>query len=98
MTVGEVIKLLIKKKGITQVELAQKIGKSRTAVSQIINGVYNPNQETLESIARVIEIPIPIIYFLSMSEDDIPAEKKQLYKMLSPLIENFLFEIFSLDK
>ncbi len=98
MSIGEVLKILLKNKNITQTELAVKIGKSRTAVSQIVNGVYNPNQETLEKIANALEVPVPIIYFLTIDESDIPEDKKQLYKMLSPSIENFLFDIFSLKK
>ncbi len=95
MKLGRVIKVLLKSKGITQAELARKVNKSPTAISQILNGLYRPNAETLEAIAKVLEIPVPIIYFLSLSEDDIPEEKKELYKMLSPSFDKFLFEIFS---
>ena len=78
MSIGEVLKILLKNKNITQTELAVKIGKSRTAVSQIVNGVYNPNQETLEKIANALEVPVPIIYFLTIDESDIPEDIKNL--------------------
>ena len=52
MKIGEVISSIIKKKGITQIELSKKIGKSPTALSQIINGVYEPNPETCRNRKR----------------------------------------------
>lgn len=97
MTLGEVIKFLLNKKGLTQAELSEKIGKSKTAVSQIINGAYSPNPETLQNISKILEVPVPVIYFLSISEKDIPEDKKQLYDLLSPLIQKYLFEIFSVE-
>lgn len=94
MELGKVINLLIKKRGLTQVEVANRIGKSTTAVSQIIRGTYNPNPDTLEKICRVLDVPQPILYFLTISEKDIPAEKIELYRMLAPALKDFMIKIF----
>jgi transcriptional regulator with XRE-family HTH domain len=94
MELGQVIGKLIKQKKLTQVEVAQKIGKSPTALSQMIKGTYNPNPETLEKICNVLEIPQPILYFLTISEKDIPADKLELYKMLAPALRDFVYRIF----
>ena len=56
------------------IELAKKIGKSTTALSQIINGVYEPNPETLDKICEVLEVPKAIVYFLTISEKDVPKD------------------------
>ncbi len=98
MKIGEVINLIIKKKGITQTELAKKIGKSTTALSQIINGVYDPNPETLDKICEALEVPKAIIYFLTISEKDVPNDKVELYKMLSPAIKDFLVKVFGSEQ
>ncbi|UJH67378.1 helix-turn-helix domain-containing protein [Allomuricauda sp. SCSIO 65647] len=98
MEIGKVINVLIKKKGLTQAEVANKIGKSTTALSQIINGAYNPNPDTLDKICKVLGVPQPILYFLTISEDDIPAEKIELYRMLAPSIKDFLLRIFGEEK
>lgn len=98
MKIGEVINLIIKKKGITQIELAKKTGKSSTAISQIVNGVYDPNPETLDKICEEINVPKAIIYFLTISEKEIPEDKLELYKMLSPSIKDFLINIFGNEK
>jgi len=96
MTIGQVIKLLLKKKNITQIDLAEQIGKSTTAVSQIITGQYNPTSETLEKISKALDVPVPVIYFLTISDDDIPEDKKQLYNLLAPSMNKFLNDIFEI--
>jgi transcriptional regulator with XRE-family HTH domain len=98
MKIGEVINSIIKKKGITQIELAKKIGKSTTAVSQIINGAYDPNPETLDKICEVLEVPKSIIYFLTISEKDVPENKIELFKMLAPYIKDFLINVFGKEQ
>ena len=94
MTVGQVIKKIIKKRGLTQVEVAKQIGKSTTALSQIINGVYEPNPESLDRICNVLNVPKPILSFMMISEDDIPEDKKEIYKDFEPILKEFVSEIF----
>lgn len=94
MELGQVIGKLIKQKKMTQVEVAKRIGKTPTGLSQIIKGNYSPNPDTLEKICTVLEIPQPILYFLTISEDDIPKEKLDLYKMLAPALRDFVYRIF----
>lgn len=94
MDIGQVIGKLIKQKKLTQLEVAERIGKSPTALSQIIKGVYKPNPDTLEKICNVLEIPQPILYFLTISEKDIPEDKIELYKLLAPALRDFVYRIF----
>lgn len=97
MTIGEVIKNLLKRKNISQQELASRIGKSTTAISQIVKGVYQPTPDTLEKIAKELDVPVAIIHFLTISEDQIPEDKKQLFNFLAPTMEKYIFEIFSME-
>lgn len=96
MTIGQVIKNLLKKKKISQVELAEKIGKSTTAVSQILKGQYSPTNETLDKISDVIDVPVPVLHFLTLSDEDIPVDKKALYDYLKPSMDRLLNDIFEL--
>lgn len=97
MDIGTVIGKLIKKKGLTQAEFAKRIDKSPTALSQIIKGVYKPNPATLEKICQELEIPEPILHFLTISEEDVPKEKLELYRMLAPALRDFIVKIFGED-
>lgn len=94
MEIGQVLQKLIKQKGLTQALVAEKIRKSPTALSQIINGKYYPNPETLDKICKVLEVPPAIVYFLSISESDIPEEKRALYEMIGPSLKSFIIQIF----
>ena len=48
------IKELIKEKGYTQQELADKLGISRVGLTQLVNG--KPSYPTLEKIAEALEV------------------------------------------
>ena len=97
MELGKIIKLLAKKRGMTQKALAEEVGKSTTSISQIVNGSFNPSPATLSRIAEVLEVPVPILHFLSLSEEDIPAEKKEAFKNLYPAIVESLASLFGKD-
>ena len=98
MEIGQVIKLLIKKRGLTQVDVANKIGKSPTALSQIIKGAYKPQSDTLEKLSDVLNVPIAVIHFLSITEEDVPQENLSLFRNLAPSMEKYLIDVFMVDK
>lgn len=50
------IKDILKEKGITQQELADRLGVTRSAIVKTLAG--NPSQETLERIANILDIPM----------------------------------------
>lgn len=50
------IKELIKEKGYTQQEFADKLGITRVGLSQLING--KPSYPTLEKIATTLNVPM----------------------------------------
>lgn len=95
MKIGEVIKILIKNRGFSQNEVAKRIGKSSTALSQIVKGVYNPQPDTLERLSNVLDVPTSVIYFLSISEDDVPEENRALFKALAPSMEKYMLDVFN---
>lgn len=54
------IKDVIKEKGLTITELAEKMGINRVNLSNMING--NPTVETLNKIAGALEVPITDLF------------------------------------
>lgn len=50
------IKDLIKERGYTQQEFADKLGITRVGLSQLING--KPSYSTLEKISAALEVPM----------------------------------------
>jgi transcriptional regulator with XRE-family HTH domain len=56
--VGQRIKSLRKRRGLSQVGLAQKIGRSVDAVSGLERGKSLPSFETLDRLANALDVPI----------------------------------------
>lgn len=56
MTTGEKIRELRKAKGLTQEELAQKIGIKRGTLAQYETGKRSPKRETLERFAKALNV------------------------------------------
>lgn len=50
------IKEILKEKGITQIELAERLNVSRSSIVKTIAG--NPSEETLERIAAALDVPM----------------------------------------
>lgn len=58
MTTGELIKAARKKAGLTQAQLAEKLGISYVGVSQWENDLRNPKLDTLQRIAAALGVPV----------------------------------------
>lgn len=69
------IKDLIKEKGYTQQEFADKLEMTRVGLSQLING--KPSYPTLEKIATALEVPM---WQLFASPSDVQKEIDGGYK------------------
>ncbi len=93
MQIGKTIKLLRKEKGWTQEDFSKKIDISVTSLSLIESGATRPNKTTLLSICNVLEIPESFLFVLSISEDDVPPEKREVYKILAPTLRNIVEQL-----
>lgn len=84
-SVGENIKNIRKKIGITQEELAEKLSVTRQAVSNWENGKTEPDIETLTKIAQIFDIGIDELV------DGIPKDIKELRGKKSHLYVGIIF-------
>lgn len=60
MTIGEQIRNIRKEKGLTQKELAHRVGLSWQTISNVENNKYT-SLKTLNKIAKVLDINIQIL-------------------------------------
>jgi transcriptional regulator with XRE-family HTH domain len=95
MDLGSVIKKNRKLRGLTQSELAENCGITQTYLSQIEGNHKEPNLSTLKLISDNLELPLPILFFLSMTEDDVQHDKRQAFQIISPSMKSLVNEFFS---
>ena len=93
MKIGRAINTIRKKKSISQLTLAQSSDITQAALSQIENDIKKPSDETLEKICKVLGVTKSLLFAMSLEEEDVPAENKELYEKLFPSIQNLVFKI-----
>jgi transcriptional regulator with XRE-family HTH domain len=94
MKLGTAIKTIRIKNGLKQFELAQQCDITQTYLSQIENNLKEPNISTLKQIATHLNIPLPILFFLSIEETDINPVKRKAFKMIDGPIKSMINEFF----
>jgi transcriptional regulator with XRE-family HTH domain len=95
MDLGSAIKKIRKQKEMTQEVFASKCEITQTYLSQIENNQKEPNLSTLKKIGETLNVPLPILFFLSMNDDDVSAEKKQAFTMINPAVKSLVHEFFT---
>jgi len=96
MDLGNVIRKARKQKGLTQTEFASFCGITQTYLSQIESNLKEPNLSTLKMIGEKLNIPLPIIFFLSITEEDIDPNKRDAYKIIGPSVNSLVNEFFTI--
>lgn len=82
MDIGEAIKTLRTKQGMTQGQLAERCFVSVNAVSAWETGKSYPPKGTMKRICVALGIPTSYLLLASIEEEDVPEEKRALYKAL----------------
>jgi XRE family transcriptional regulator, regulator of sulfur utilization len=95
MNIGSVIKNIRKQKGLTQSEFASRCEITQTYLSLIESNRKEPNLSTLKTIGEKLEIPLPILFFLSMTSDDVAPHKRDAFEIVSPSVKSLVHEFFA---
>ncbi|PZR02458.1 MAG: transcriptional regulator [Flavobacterium psychrophilum] len=95
MNLGNTIKDIRKHKGYTQGDFAMECGITQTYLSQIENNQKEPNLSVLKKISEKLVVPLPILFFLSITEEDVQQEKREMFNTISPTVKNIINEIFT---
>jgi XRE family transcriptional regulator, regulator of sulfur utilization len=94
MKIGATINKLRKERKITQIDFAKQCGISQTYLSQLENDERNPTVDVLERISKVLEIPYPVLSFLSITIDNVPEDKKEVYKRMEKVMFGLVEDVF----
>lgn len=92
MDIGSAIKTLRKQKGLGQKDLAEACDISVNAMSQIETNSSFPHKNTINKICKALEIPVSYLLFFSITDEDVPEEKRLVFKSLNSAIKTVLVE------
>lgn len=76
MSLAEKLVYLRKQKGLTQMELAERLNVSRQAISRWEMGAAIPSTDNLKFLGDIYEVPVD--YFLNDEIEDISKKNKEL--------------------
>jgi XRE family transcriptional regulator, regulator of sulfur utilization len=95
MNLGHIIKQLRKQQGLKQNTFAQLCNLSPAYLSQIENNQKDPNLSILKDISIKLSIPLPILFFMALDDNDIPEKKQAAFKLIKPLVNNLISDFFT---
>lgn len=90
MDLGNAIKSLRKELKISRKELASKSEISITALYNIENNLSFPSKDTIHSLCKSLGVPVSYLMFYSLTEEDIPKEKREFFKTAVGPVKAFL--------
>lgn len=82
MQLGNVIKELRKRQGLTQKDLSEKCGISANALCTLERNEAFPTKETISRICAALSVPIPALLLMALTDEDIPEEKRVAFNAL----------------
>ena len=80
------------KQGMTQGQLAERCGMSTNAICSLELGKAYPPKSTVDKLCAAFGIPQSYLLMASIEEEDIPEEKRVLYRALLEPLRNELLE------
>lgn len=90
MNIGEAIKEMRTDRVLSQKELAEMSGISQNALCNIEKGYSFPSKDTIKAICYAMDIPVSWLLFSSITEEDVPEEKREIFNALrEPMMKVF---------
>lgn len=90
MNIGEAIKEMRTDRGLSQKELSEMSGISQNALCNIEKGYSFPSKDTIKAICSAMDIPVSWLLFSSITEEDVPEEKRVIFNALrEPMMKVF---------
>ena len=90
MDLGSAIKSLRKEMKISRKELAARCRISVTALYNIENNLSFPSKDSINGICSALGIPVSYLMFYSLTEEDVPEDKREFFKVIVEPVKAFL--------
>ncbi len=96
MDLGNTIKDIRKSRSLSQGAFAIECGITQTYLSQIESNQKEPTLSVLKKIAERLGIPLPLLFFQSMTEEDIQPSKREIFGIIGPAVKNLIDDMFQI--
>lgn len=90
MDLGTALKSIRKELKVSRVELAKRSDLSVTALYNIENNLSFPAKETIAKLCESLNIPVSYLMLYSLTEDDVPEDKREFFKLAVGPVKAFL--------
>lgn len=98
MNIGSTIKQIREKKGISVAEMSNQTGIRVSVINCIENSTIKAETgQTLNDIAKVLDIPTEYLPLLSIERKDVKPDKLALYDALYPEMRKWFIELLDKD-
>lgn len=94
MNIGASISKLRKMRGYHQDSLAARSGLAQGYLSQIENNRREPSKSVLETLAKYLDVPVPLILLLSIEEKDTMPGKESLLEDLRSVTSDLISDLY----
>jgi transcriptional regulator with XRE-family HTH domain len=94
MKIGTAIRKLRRDRDLRQNDLANSIGITQSYLSGIEKGKKTPSVDVLSSISDYFKMPLAVIYWEALSEDDIHPSKLESFRILKPSVDGLINQMF----
>jgi len=94
MKIGKIIKEIRTERGMKQGDLAKSCEITQVYLSQVENEVKMPSNALVKIISRELKVPISVLYYLAIEEEDVPKHKQPAYHQLSSTIESLIKSVY----
>jgi transcriptional regulator with XRE-family HTH domain len=64
-------------------------------MSQIESNSKEPAMATLKDISDCLNVPLPILFYLSLEEEDIKSNKRDAFKLIDQPVKSLIKEFFA---
>lgn len=92
MNIGKAIVALCKARGITRKELAERMGMSQNAITNLVKERSWPSALTMYKMTQALDVPQSYIMLYSIEDIDIPQEKRELFKLIIEPMKEYLMK------
>lgn len=94
MNIGLALKTLRERAGLTQYQAAKELGVAQNVISRLENNNLYPSSEMAPKLSKLYKIPIPILFFMALDEDDIADDDLEYYREYRPNVDAWVEELF----